>query len=299
MRRKKTVGHANHERWLVSYADFITLMFAFFVVMFASSQTDKGKAEEISAAVKRAIEQGQLGSTISGILGGTPGEKGRGNAQMKGPGGQQHLSSQQQGKAADLQSATRNLQQILKTEIGTGNMQVALEERGMVISLQQSAFFPSGTDEIPVATYPSIEKIAEIIKTLPNRIRCEGHTDSTPLRASAAFQSNWELSSARAIAMMELLVQCCDIPRERFSVSGYADNAPTADNASDEGRRRNRRVDIVVLSETGLKAEPKAATQTAPPPKVDPDPPPAPEPVAAPPPTRSGIRERPRRPRQP
>jgi chemotaxis protein MotB len=261
-RRGKHPQHENHERWLVSYADFITLLFAFFVVMFASSQTDKGKAQQMSHAVRQALENGTFGSAVAGILGGTPDDKGKGSAQMKGPGGQEHLSRAKRDEkpiAAELGPTRDQLQELLKDELRLGKMQLTLEKRGLVVSFQQATFFPSGTDEIPAETYESIRKVGTAIQPLPNPIRCEGHTDALPLRNSARFQSNWELSAARAIAMMEMLVYCCNVPRERFSIAGYAENAPTSDNSSEEGRRRNRRVDIVILSPEGMSAEPTAA----------------------------------------
>src|SRR5207302_7349236 len=92
MSKKKHAEHANHERWLVSYADFITLLFAFFVVMFASSQTDKSKAQQVSDSVRQALEHGGMSAAIKEILGGTVDEKGKGNAQLKGPGGTQKSS---------------------------------------------------------------------------------------------------------------------------------------------------------------------------------------------------------------
>jgi chemotaxis protein MotB len=92
--RRKSHAPANHDRWLISYADFITLLFAFFVVMFASSQTDKRKAQQMSDSIRSALGKDKISSAIAGILGGTPGVKGRGNAQMKGPGGQQKITAQ-------------------------------------------------------------------------------------------------------------------------------------------------------------------------------------------------------------
>src|SRR5580693_1843469 len=98
-RRRKPEDHENHERWLVSYADFITLLFAFFVLMFASSQTDKSKAKQISEAVEKALNDGKsvsLPPAVAKILGGTVDDKGQGNAQMKGPGGAQHATKEVQ-----------------------------------------------------------------------------------------------------------------------------------------------------------------------------------------------------------
>ncbi|MBM3811964.1 MAG: hypothetical protein FJW20_10065 [Acidimicrobiia bacterium] len=257
-RRKKHATHENHERWLVSYADFITLLFAFFVVMFATSQTDKGKTHQMQESVRRALEKGQIASAIAGILGGVVDDKGKGNAQMKGPGGAKPLSSLEENEGArfaELLPAMEFLTKELEQEIAKGTMQVSMQPRGLVVSFQQAAFFPSGTDEIPRETLPTVEKVANVILKLPNPVRLEGHTDSVPIRGGM-FRSNWELSAARSIAMMEALTQCCGVPPERMSVAGYAENAPLADNASEEGRKRNRRVDIVLLNKTGGQAEP-------------------------------------------
>jgi len=256
-RKKKPPAHENHERWLVSYADFITLLFAFFVVMFATSQTDKGRAKQIQESVKNALRHDQVASAIAGILGGTIDDKGKGNAQMRGPGGQQILNKPdpQEGKYAELLPAMEFLNKELEQEIAKGRMQVSMEARGLVVTFSQAAFFPSGTDEIPEQTFGAVAKVAAIIQKLPNPIRLEGHTDSVPIRGGL-FRSNWELSAARSISMMELLVACCGVSRERLSIAGYAENAPAADNATEDGRRRNRRVDIVILNKTGVQAEP-------------------------------------------
>ncbi len=259
MPRKKHAAHENHERWLVSYADFITLLFAFFVVMFATSQTDKGKTQQLEQSMKRAIEEDQVASAIAGILGGVADDKGKGNAQMRGPGGAERLTEQkkEEGKYAELLPSLEHLTKELEKEIREGKMQVNMEARGLVVSFQQAAFFPSGDDAIPEESYNSIEKVADVLRAVPNPVRFEGHTDSVPLRESARFRTNWELSAARAIAMMEVLVECCQLARERFSISGYADNAPVATNEDEDGRMRNRRVDIVILNQAGAAMEPR------------------------------------------
>ena len=263
MRRKKAPVHENHERWLVSYADFITLLFAFFVVMFATSQTDHSKTQKVQDSVRRAIEENQFVSVMASILGGDVSEKGKGNAQMKGPGGTQQLSQDKknEGQFVELVPAMRYLEQELAEEIASGMMSVSMEARGLVVSFREAAFFPSGTDVIPEQTYDTVAKVGQVMERLPNPVRLEGHTDSIPLRGGGRFRSNWELSAARSIAMMELLVTYCNIPRQRLSIAGYADNAPIADNSTDEGRRRNRRVDIIILNQTGLAAEPATANQ--------------------------------------
>lgn len=256
-RRHKHQAHENHERWLVSYADFITLLFAFFVVMFASSQGDKAKAQAVSDSVKEALEGGELTAAVANLLGGAKADKGKGNAQMRGPGGAAKAQPQavKDGIIAELLPSLESLTQDLKEEIAAGKVRVNLEPRGLVVSLHEATFFPSGEDTVSPISYVSIEKVANSIRKLPNPVRLEGHTDSVPIKNSR-FRSNWELSAARGIAMLDLLDTRYTIPRGRMAISGYADIAPVATNETEEGRRRNRRVDIVILNELGLAGEP-------------------------------------------
>jgi chemotaxis protein MotB len=241
----------NHERWLISYADFITLLFAFFVVMFASSQTDKSCAKQISEAVEKALENGRSVSVppaVAKILGGTVDDKGQGNAMMKGPGGAQHAPKESQpDNVVELLPALQRLNKELEDEIKAGKLEVRMEPRGLVISLRQSAFFPSGEDGLDAKNLPTMKKLAELIGPLPNPIQLEGHTDSIPIHNSR-FRSNWELSCARGIAVLETLCGTFQLPRQRFSVVGRAETLPIADNDTAEGRARNRRVDVVIVN---------------------------------------------------
>lgn len=271
-RRKKPEEAPNHERWLVSYADFITLLFAFFVVMFATSQADHGKAAEVSESVRKALEEGEVKAAVQAILGGTHANKGQGNAMMKGPGGARP-TAQEIPPVADLKGSMSALQQALRVEIEKGQIKVSLEQRGLVISLREAAFFASGDDAVYPGTYASIDKIAHAISALPSQVRLEGHTDAVPIH-NPRFRSNWELSAARSIAMLELLVSRFDIPARRLAVAGYADTVPVESNDTQEGRAHNRRVDVVILNEYGLGPEPKSPTA--------PSAPPAPAPAAVP-----------------
>ena len=257
-RRKKHAAHENHERWLVSYADFITLLFAFFVVMFASSQADKNKAKQVSAAVREALEGGKFGGVVAGLLGrtlnakATPPSKPETPAPVSGTGGDGDL-------AGSLASLSRDLQ----PEIDAGKVKVELQARGLVISLREAAFFPSGDDTILPGADSSLQKIATAIQKLPNAVRMEGHTDSIPIHTSR-FRGNWELSAARAIAMLKLFVTRFQIPPERLSIGGYADTVPVESNATAEGRSHNRRVDIVIVNPEGLALEARAAARPKP-----------------------------------
>ena len=259
MARKKHVEHENHERWLVSYADFITLLFAFFVVMFASSQTDKSKAKQISEAVEKALKEGSSMSippAVAKVLGGTVDDKGQGNAQMHGPGGAQKAAKEEQPEVMELGVSLKTLSVELAEEIKSGKVEVSMTPRGIVVSLKQAAFFPSGADAVDPATFTTMSKVAGALKEVSNPVRIEGHTDAQPIHTSR-FRSNWELSAARSIAIMELLSSHFEIARDRLAIVGYADTVPVAENDTPEGRARNRRVDLVILNNYAIaKTEP-------------------------------------------
>jgi chemotaxis protein MotB len=261
-RFKKLRSGANHERWLVSYADFITLLFAFFVVMFASTQTDRSRAKAVSDAVRRALshESGEGLPKVSLILGGTVDNVGQGNAQMHGPGGQKMEAQKDLLPATELLSSLQLLRSDLAEEVQNGTVQLKLESRGLIIGLNTAAFFPSGDDTIAPASYHIVSKVASVLSKLPNALRLEGHTDSVPINTDR-FHSNWELSAARSIAMLRLLNEEFGISRERMSIVGYADTESVDTNATDEGRKRNRRVDIVVVSEQAMRLEPEMKSE--------------------------------------
>lgn len=146
------------------------------------------------------------------------------------------------------------LSQALKQEIQSGRLTLRMTSRGLTISFTQAALFPSGEDEIAPDFYPTIQKISAAMNKVRNPARAEGHTDSVPIHNSK-FRSNWELSAARSIALMEVFTKY-GVARERLSIAGYADTAPIDSNDTEEGRRRNRRVDIIILNEAAAKGEP-------------------------------------------
>jgi chemotaxis protein MotB len=263
--RQKTSAPENHERWLVSYADFITLLFAFFVVMFASTQADKNKAKAVSDSVREALEHGQFSTAISTVLG-------RGRHEAKKPPASDSPTRERENAnpaaaepdhPADLTRSMETLQKGLDLELKSGKLQVHLEARGLIISMREATFFASGDDAVAPSSLPILAKIAAVVQALPNPVRLEGHSDSRPIHTSR-FRSNWELSAARSIAMLELLRDRFQIPAARMAVAGYAENAPVDTNDTKEGRAHNRRVDLVLLSAGALKSEPSVAVVTTP-----------------------------------
>jgi chemotaxis protein MotB len=264
MRRREHAAHENHERWLVSYADFITLLFAFFVVMFASTQADKDKARQVSASVKEALEKGQLSEVVASVLGRGKHENSKPPKNPDRVDQSENLPSAppppppaQQTQPADLAKTIEILKARLAAELNGGKIGLRLEGRGLVISLRESAFFASGDDAVSPASLSILAKIATEAQAMSNPIRLEGHTDSIPIH-NDRFRSNWELAAARAIAMMDLLRERFNIPQQRMSIAGYAEIAPVDSNDTPEGRARNRRVDLIVLSKEGEKNEPAA-----------------------------------------
>jgi len=255
MIRKKAPEHVSHDRWLVSYADFITLLFAFFVVMFATAQSDKSKAKDVSSAVRDAFEHGQLSSAVSNVLHGKADGGKLGNPRVA-KGLPEYPSPPP--PPADLSKSLNTLQNGLSQELKSGKVQVRLEGRGLVISLREATFFASGEDGVAPGSLPILAKIAAVIQPLTNSVRLEGYTDAIPIHNSR-FHNNWELSAARSIAMLEVMRDRFQIPPARMAVAGYAENAPADTNETEEGRAHNRRVDLVVLSAEGQHAEPKAA----------------------------------------
>ena len=254
MPRKQDEEHANHERWLISYADFITLLFAFFVVMFASSHADKNKVRAVSESVARALEEDRVGSRVLQILGAAGRDGTHRVSAVAGVKGKP-----QQGQTGELLPALQQITSELQKEIDQGKLQVSMDHRGLVISLKQAAFFPTGDATVAAGAHSIMEKLAAVILRVPNAIRLEGHTDAIPIR-NERFASNWELSAARAIAMLNLLSGKFGVPSDRMSVAGYAETKPVDVNESEIGRSRNRRVDIIILNQASIMQEPGRRT---------------------------------------
>jgi chemotaxis protein MotB len=249
MSRKRRQSPANHDRWLVSYADFITLLFAFFVVMFATSQNDNAKARAVSESVKSALQNDSLKSAVAMLLG----------EDTKGPSVAPPPNPKPSNKAAELNPQLAELMPLLsrelQKEIESGHLSLHMTQRGLTISFTQTALFPSGEDEIAPDFYPTIKTIASAMNRVPNPVRAEGHTDSVPIHNSR-FRSNWELSAARSIALATLLT-ADGVARDRVSIAGYADTDPVDTNDTETGRGKNRRVDIVILNANGAQGEPE------------------------------------------
>jgi chemotaxis protein MotB len=257
--KKRKSTHSNHERWMVSYADFVTLLFALFVVMFATANSDRAKAGVVSAAIRAALHETKPVTGTGGLsdIAGEPRFKQSSSL------GFDENSKQMARTMKQLLPSMQLLERELKPEIDKGNVEVHMATRGLTISLKQAAFFDSGSDLVKPSALPTIAKVGEALRMIPNSVRLEGHTDNVPI-STGRFSSNWALSSSRAIAVLNVLTGELNIPRSRMAIGGYADVAPVASNDTEQGRARNRRVDVVILSESGISAEPQATRKASP-----------------------------------
>jgi len=241
MSRKKNHEHVNHERWLVSYADFITLLFAFFVVMFASSQSDKAKMASLAVSMQTAFKDNAIFMAHSDK---PPLDD---QAPISPPAASQNnivpSSSEQQLEAQQLKD---ELQSAVANDILDDSVSIRDTSAGLIISLSEAGFFDSGSAEIRKQALPTLTKLALALVKAPNNIRVEGHTDDRPIH-SAQFDSNWELSTMRATRIARFFMNAPLADPARFSAAGYAQFHPVASNDTEEGRAKNRRVDIVLL----------------------------------------------------
>jgi chemotaxis protein MotB len=251
MSKKKHPEHVNHERWLVSYADFITLLFAFFVVLFASSQSDRKKQVKLAAAMQSAFTP--LGTFEAHSK--TPPLTDLSSASVSNAAPAALTpplpsTSRRETPEATEKRLTKFLaEQVSAGRIRPGSITMRITPDGLIISLHEAGFFPSGSAEIRATSIPVLSMLAATLPAGP--LRVEGHTDNVPIH-TAQFATNWELSTARATAIARLLLEQGSIDPPNLSAAGYAEYHPVASNATEDGRLQNRRVDIILLRHSAV-----------------------------------------------
>jgi chemotaxis protein MotB len=253
-----------HDRWLVSYADFITLLFAFFVVMYTYARAGQSRQQEVSQSVDTAFRSlGIFPAAARKPSDATAAGSEKSATPLNIVMGEDVLAPAQVQQ--DLDRLRRELTQTLSDQVATHTVSIRMGRDGLVISLREAGFFDSGSAAPKPATLLTLRQIAAKLGNTPYDLRVEGHTDSIPIH-NAAFDSNWELSTARATAIARLFVIQRLLAPERISAAGYAQYHPVAGNDTAEGRAENRRVDLTVLPRTKLNfaaasATPASATQ--------------------------------------
>ncbi|MFZ0284587.1 MAG: flagellar motor protein MotB [Terriglobales bacterium] len=239
-RRRKHAPHASHERWLVSYADFITLLFAFFVVLYSTAQVDKRRMVKLAAAIQEGFEQMGTNPTYYTPISVE-------NVPVEAPPAAPAVLAPQGPERNDLDALRKELQAALAGEIANGEVALRNTPQGLVISLREAGFFDSGSAGTKASSQPAFNRMTAVLRDRGYNIRVEGYTDNVPIHNSQ-YPSNWELSTARATEMIRLLIQKYGFNPERLSAGGYAQFHPIASNDTAEGRAHNRRVDVVILA---------------------------------------------------
>jgi chemotaxis protein MotB len=272
MARKRHEEHANHERWLISYADFITLLFAFFVVLYSSSQVDKRKVGKLAMAIQVAFQQMGAFPTSNTKLPLSesepmPFQDVQAIENVSRSQDLQRFVQPQDGSLSNavLPGQIRGIQEAIEKalapEISRHVVDIKQQREGLVISLREMGFFESGSANMRRSSADAVERLVNVLRDRPEMLRIEGHTDNVPIH-NAHFKSNWELSTARAMELLRIFIVDYKLAPERLTVSGYGEYHPVDSNDTPEGRGHNRRVDIVVIS-----SPPKPPKATAEPPK--------------------------------
>ena len=241
-RRRKYLDHRqsdNHERWLVSYADFITLLFAFFVVMYALSSVSEGKYRVLSDSLINAFGSKAVARAVPAAQSFPRDLPVRRMIRQADP--QARQREQMRGVAQDILK-------VLDALVRDGQVKVTQSNRGVSVEINASVLFASGQAQLRPESGRTLQQVAKVIATTEQGIEVEGYTDDAPIRTSQ-FPSNWELSAARASSVVRLFIDN-GVAAARLSVIGYGPNRPVTSNDTPEGRARNRRVTVTILAET-------------------------------------------------
>jgi chemotaxis protein MotB len=242
-RKKHEEEHENHERWLVSYADFITLLFAFFVVMYAISSVNEGKYRVLSRSL--------------GVAFGTPAQPPATRAPIDPNRAIIHLplpipkpqrtavNPEIKREKEHMTSIARDILKAMAPLISQGKVRVTQTSRGVSVEINASVLFAPGEAKLNEQSETALRAVAQVLKKVDNSIQVEGHTDDVPIN-NAMFPSNWELSAVRASSVVRLFLEN-GVDEKRMVVMGHAANEPVASNDTAEGRLRNRRVQLLIL----------------------------------------------------
>ena len=228
-RRRRLVTQSNHERWLLTYADLITLLLAFFIVMYSMSRLDATKFHRMADAFNGALR-----------------------------GGPAVLQTAVDPASAGLlqQAELSRLADQIRTKASSENLEDRIEalqdERGLVIRVLESAAFDEGSADLKPRMYPILNVLAAQLRATHHHLRVEGHTDNRPI-STARFPSNWELSTSRATGVVRYFVEELKLDPVRVSALGYGEFRPITSNDDAEGRARNRRVDLIVLADASAE----------------------------------------------
>jgi chemotaxis protein MotB len=246
-RRKQEEEHENSERWMVSYADFVTLLFAFFVVMYAISQVNEGKYRVLSDTLASAFRN-VPGSSTGAQVAVNP------NAPMpivvpfRRPNPGVKTDESQRLKREKMRDMAKEINTALAPLVKEGQVRITEGALGVTVDINASVLFAPGDARLDTGAVQALVAVAKILAPTDFPVTVEGHTDNTPI-STPQFPSNWELSGMRASSVVRLFIDA-GVDARRLTATGFADQRPVADNATSEGRQRNRRVAITIESRT-------------------------------------------------
>lgn len=225
MNIRLSATQVSRDRWLISYADFMTLLCAFFMTVYAATLTGTPAATAAPAAVTApAVETAPEPPPVDPAV-----------------------------------ALREQVERALAPELAAGYLQLVEDPRGLVIEVPEAGAFDVGQANLAPEAQAMLSRIATMLTTLPNAVRIEGHSDTTPIR-TPQYASNWDLSTARATRVVAFLVTAAGLAPSRLSAAGYAEFRPRASNDTPEGRARNRRVDLVLLNDATTHAEEPAGS---------------------------------------
>lgn len=232
-RKKREEEHkAGAPEWMATYADTVTLLLCFFVLLFASSSVDSQKYQAVVQSLSGALGVLDSGTTVSlaPLINNYPSDN----------------PTDSPSESEELLEMQAEIQKVLEDSKLDGQVKLEINERGLLIRFLENVLFDSGKDNLTPQAMQIIDRVSEILKDTPKKILVEGHTDNIPI-STYKFPSNWELSTTRAVNVVKYMIDHNGIAAVRLSAAGYADQHPISENTSIEGRKNNRRVDMVIL----------------------------------------------------
>lgn len=261
-RRRQENGDSK-DRWMITYADLITLLLIFFIIMYAMSRLDVEKYAVVTKSLHMTFRTGDsildLGSGITGTADqytsknppSTESGANKGNSNKDGNStSPQPLTDREQAfrkQEEQLQNLMKVIQEYIKTNHLEDQIFVADLAKGISITLSDRFLFDVGKADLKAGSSQALDKLASLFRKLDTVISIEGHTDNQPISTGARYKDNWELSGARALSVLRYFIDTAKLNPDEFQYAGYADTRPAGDNTNEQGRQKNRRVEITVL----------------------------------------------------
>lgn len=263
---KKNEAGASQDRWLVTYADLITLVLIFFVMMYAMSRLDTEKYEVVTQSLQHSFKSGDSILEMGSGLTGTEDQYRHKNPDSSKDTGQQGPGSDQDNENSsgednplsarelafreqeqELQSLMDKITQYVEDNKLEDQIFVTDKPQGLTITLSDRFLFDPGRADLKTGSGPVLDKLASLFKELNTIVSIEGHTDNIPIGSGSRYRDNWDLSGARALSVLRFFLEQKNLDPDGFQYAGYADTRPAGNNSTESGRQKNRRVEIIVL----------------------------------------------------